>query len=237
MSDTHDIIASFDERLKRIDMGAEWSPRRRSVTRTLIRLLVSAVVATILPFVVLVRFSSLFYLRASYPTWQALAAAAAVTVILVTVMGAWISRKLTGKARISMVGKWIALPLVTAFCGYTLLYVADANTKSGEVKTYYAAVHPILRVALSTLILAEDDLVITDAFRTPTDYARMGLPVREVSHHYRQRDGYVHAVDLRTIGHGAARNRLVEWYFRLMGFQTLRHVGTADHLHVALEER
>ena len=39
---------------------------------------------------------------------------------------------------------------------------------------------------------------------------------------------------LRTIRQGELRNALVADYFRLMGFNTLRHVGTADHLHVSL---
>jgi hypothetical protein len=41
-------------------------------------------------------------------------------------------------------------------------------------------------------------------------------------------------VDLRTAGQGAVKNRLVQLYFWMMGFRTLRHVGTADHLHVQL---
>jgi hypothetical protein len=62
----------------------------------------------------------------------------------------------------------------------------------------------------------------------------MGLPVNDGTLHYRQRDGWAHAVDLRTNGRGEVVNRLVELYFRVMGFRTLRHVGTADHLHVEL---
>ena len=92
-----------------------------------------------------------------------------------------------------------------------------------------------MRVALSTFILADDDLVITDVARTPADYVAMGLPVRDASHHYRQRDGYVHAIDLRTIGRPQWRNWITQQYFRTMGFRTLRHVGTADHLHVGLD--
>jgi hypothetical protein len=60
------------------------------------------------------------------------------------------------------------------------------------------------------------------------------LPVFEASLHFRQRDGYVHAMDLRTIGRGAVRNWTTAVYFRVLGFRTLRHVGTADHLHVSL---
>jgi hypothetical protein len=99
----------------------------------------------------------------------------------------------------------------------------------------YTATHPLLRIAVSTLILVDRDAVITDLARTADDYPRMGLPIHPRSLHYRQEDGWVHAVDLRT--RGPLRSLLVEWYFRAMGFDTLRHVGTADHLHVALRRR
>jgi hypothetical protein len=41
-------------------------------------------------------------------------------------------------------------------------------------------------------------------------------------------------MDLRTKGRSQARNALTVAYFRIMGFRSLRHVGTADHLHVSL---
>jgi len=44
-------------------------------------------------------------------------------------------------------------------------------------------------------------------------------------------------LDLRTIGRSERRNRLTAAYFQLMGFRTLRHLGTADHLHVSLPPR
>src|SRR2546428_6354386 len=65
----------------------------------------------------------------------------------------------------------------------------------------------------------------------------MGLATNHASPHYRQRDGYGHAADLRTAGRGEARNRLVQLYFWIMGFGTLRHVGTADQPHVQLPGR
>ena len=52
--------------------------------------------------------------------------------------------------------------------------------------------------------------------------------------HFRQDDGFVHALDLRTIHRPEWRNLAAELAFRAMGFHTLRHVGTADHLHVSL---
>ena len=47
-------------------------------------------------------------------------------------------------------------------------------------------------------------------------------------------DGYVYAVDLRTQGRSEIRNWALEWLFQLVGFNTLRHVGTADHLHISI---
>jgi hypothetical protein len=239
--DTTDIIASFDQRLKHVDQvlergGVHDRPRLKA-GRRLAAVAVTILLATILPFVALVRLSSWFYLRLGYSTWWALAAAVAVTIIIVTLGGAWFSRALTGRARLLTMWKWVAMPLVIAYCGYALLYLADANAKTSEVRAFYRSLHPILRVGLSTLILADDGLVITDLARMPTDYVRMGLPQRERSHHYTQGDGYVHAADLRTIGRGEIRNRLVETYFTIMGFRTLRHVGTADHLHVGIDVR
>ena len=77
-------------------------------------------------------------------------------------------------------------------------------------------------------------LLAADAARTPQFYARAGLPSNESSLHLRQDDGFVHALDLRTINRPEWRNLLAELAFRAMGFHTLRHVGTADHLHVSL---
>src|SRR5437660_8817576 len=41
--------------------------------------------------------------------------------------------------------------------------------------------------------------------------------------HYVQEDGYIHAVDLRTRGRSAVKNRLVQLYFWTAGLGTLRH--------------
>jgi hypothetical protein len=89
-------------------------------------------------------------------------------------------------------------------------------------------------VAVSTVTLADNDLVITDIERMEDDYNRMGLPVNQSSLHYRQESGYVQAVDIRTFDRGFVRNALLRGSLELMGFNTIRHVGTADHLHVEL---
>lgn len=59
----------------------------------------------------------------------------------------------------------------------------------------------------------------------------------ETSLHFKLEDKYVHAMDLRTVGRPEWKNRITDGYFRLMGFRTLRHVGTADHVHVSLPLR
>jgi len=105
------------------------------------------------------------------------------------------------------------------------------------VRAYYGSLHPLLRVALSTLILADRDLVVTDLARSPEAYAGMGLAPNDGSLHYVQRDGYTHAADLRTAGRSELKNALVRVSFWSMGFATLRHMGTGDHLHVELPVR
>ena len=136
-------------------------------------------------------------------------------------------------------GKWlrkftirVAALAAAAFVLYSLLVIAGGNVKSEEVRAEYSGLHPLLRMAVSVFVLA--DAVITDADRTPEFYARAGLPANESSLHFRQDDGFVHALDLRTINRPEWRNLTAELAFRAMGFHTLRHVGTADHLHVSL---
>jgi len=200
-------------------------------------LLLGLVTVIVLPFAVLVRVSTFLYSERAVPTWLAVAVGVAATAAVLTLYSAVISKKLTGRARVRVLAKRVALPLVLAYCGYALLYLSSVNAKSPAVREYYGSLHPLLRVAVSTVILADRDIVLTDVHRTPGDYAAMGLPVREESLHYRQRDGFVHAMDLRTAGRPDWRNAAVEVYFRAAGFETLRHVGTADHLHVALPVR
>ena len=94
--------------------------------------------------------------------------------------------------------------------------------------------HPVLRLAVSTLIHLDKEIIITDSDRMPEDYRAMGLKTIKNSLHYRQSTGYSHALDLRTMNRPEWKNILVQNFFRVMGFRTLRHSGTADHLHVSL---
>ena len=191
----------------------------------------------LLPFFTLVRVSVWTYASFGAPTWLALGAGALLTLVIVGLYGARISARLTGKARFRLALTHVALPITLVYCGYTLVYLSSTNAKNEAVRTYYTTLHPIFRLALSTAVLFDHDLVVTDVRRIPSDYIAMGLPVYEASLHFKQSDGFVHAVDLRTIGRPPWRTTLMTGYFRLMGFRTLRHIGTADHLHVSLPMR
>jgi uncharacterized membrane protein YjfL (UPF0719 family) len=239
-----DSIAAKLGTLKR-DVHREWQVRIESVRRFLARVwcretltalcvaLLKALAVVALPFLVYVRASVLLYRHGAH-TWVAILVAAILTVGIVSGFVILIARRFRGRARVPTVVKWAAVPVVFTWCVYATFYLSRVNIKSDDVRAYYSSVNPILRVALSTIVLVDPDLVVTDMGRVARDYRRMGLPVNLRTQHYRQKDGWVHAVDLRTRGRGEIRNRVVQLYFWSMGFSTLRHVGTADHLHVQL---
>ena len=215
------------QRKRAKDVPRDWRALGVELLQGLLRLV--AIVA--LPFVLLVRGAVFFYEYGQVPAWLAVLVAALLAIGLVTLYARWLLSKFAGRPPVMLLAKWVALPLVVFYCGFSLLYLSRVNAKP-EVRAYYRTVHPLLRLALSTWILVDDKLIVTDMRRAREDYAKMGLPVNETSLHYRQTDGWVHAVDLRTANRGWFRNRLVQAYFWGMGFNTLRHVGTADHLHV-----
>jgi len=218
--------------------AAEWRALAGAVVGTVLKII--AIIA--LPFAVLVRGAVFIYRHGETSVWIALIVAAFLSATVVTGYAVWLARRFTdkggkgGRDLIIPVAKWVALPLVVFYCSYSLLYIASVNAKSAPVRAYYRSLHPLLRLSLSTLILVDRDMLITDTGRAPEDYTRMGLPTNNRTRHYRQADGWVHAVDLRTSGRGAIKNRGVQFYFWLMGFDTRRHVGTADHLHVELNQ-
>jgi len=216
--------------------AAEW----RALAVEALRALLKIALIIALPFALLVRGSVFFYEHGTTSVWLALLTAAILTGGVVTAYAVWLARKFTsrggrgGRALVIPLAKWVALPLVVFYCAYSLVYVASVHAKSPPVRAYYGSLHPLLRLALSTLILIDRDMLITDSGRLPEDYGRMGLPTNTRTRHYKQADGWIHAVDLRTTGRGVIKNRGVQFYFWLMGFDTRRHVGTADHLHVEL---
>lgn len=215
-------------------------PRQRdwkTVARGAAGFAASAFVLGALPFFALIRGAVYLHSQRGVSAWLALGGGILVTAAIVTAYGVRLAGKSKGKLPIRAVALRFALPLVAFYAAYCLLYLSSTHFKSPQTRQYYRAIHPLLRVALATVVLFDGDVVITDVARKPADYARMGLPVNHGSLHIPGLDGYVRAVDLRTTGRGWVRNTLSVIYFRVMGFSTLRHVGTADHLHVTLPAR
>jgi len=187
------------------------------------------------PFALLVRLSTWLYLVKGFNGWIAVGTSALAAALVLAGVVAVVASKMGARP-----GAWIfkaAVVLLAVYAGYLLVFVSAANVKSPGLRTTYRDLHPVLRLSVSTLVLLDRDAVITDTGRAPEDYARMGLPTARTSAHYRQSDGYVHAVDLRTRGRGGIRNVAMQLFFEALGFDTLRHEGTADHLHVSLALR
>jgi len=126
------------------------------------------------------------------------------------------------------------LLLVVGFSIHLLFFISNNNLKSEALRSEYLELHPILRLATGILVRLDKKLVVTDASRKPEDYASMGLSQNQRSLHFPQKDGYVYAMDLRTKNRPELQVFLIRAYFKLMGFDVLRHVGTADHLHISL---
>ncbi len=192
-------------------------------------------ITLVLPFALLVRISTWIYLEQNLNGWASVGAGTAAATLLMAAVFWIIGRRMglqPGRQIFWLIG------LVFAVYGaYLLLYVSAANVKTDAVRATYVQLHPVLRVSISSFVLLDRTAVITDTMRTPEDYRDMGLRTPGTSLHYRQGDGFVHAVDIRTEGRLQLSNMIMTGYFRLMGFSTLRHVGTADHLHVSLPVR
>lgn len=190
-----------------------------------------------LPFLALLRSAIYFHEHCHFFAWFSILAgiviAAAVLVLYIT----WIYNFLTGSMGNSRAHKRrmaFAAVVVLAYCLQAFLLLSDYNVKDPALKKEFQSLHPILQLGVSTLILLDAELLLTDASRKPSDYAEFGLPAQSKSLHFLQDDGYAYAVDVRTKGRGWLTNLVTRSYFELMGFNTLRHVGTADHLHVSL---
>lgn len=209
------------------------------ILRFLIFVLLIAILA-IFPFIALIRGAVYIHEIYEWMPWAALLGGVGITTILLMIYFTFIYGRLTG--RIGNKGWlkrrfWMAMVVVLLFAGQGVFYLSAGNMKSEALRAEYTQLHPILRLGISTLVMVDKGVIITDASRVPEDYTRMGLPKKNNSLHYRQSDGFAYAVDLRTKGRSEYHNQLVQWYFKMMGFNTLRHGGTGDHLHISLSNR
>lgn len=188
----------------------------------------------LLPFIILIRTSVYLYLHYQTNGWLALVIGCLATVLLLIVYGAiFIYRFGIGKRTFRLFSQG-TLVLVVAYTFYGMMYYSSLNTKTDEIHSYYRSLHPVMRVALTTVTLANSDMIVTDIQRNPEDYDQMGLPKNEQSLHYVQSSGYVHAIDVRTKGRPEWRNYALRLTFQVVGLSAIRHYGTADHLHVYL---
>ena len=190
-----------------------------------------------LPFIVLVRGS--VYIHENYNPGARLSiiAGVAITAIILFIYIVILHNKVSGKVSGSKSIKSkavISLLLVVGFAIHSLYFISGSNFKNPALKLEIRSLNPILRLAVGTLVIIDKEAVITDANRVPEDYRKMGLKTNKSSLHFEQEDGYAYAIDLRVKGKSELRNTLTKWYFEWMGFNTLRHGGTADHLHVSL---
>lgn len=208
--------------------------RARRAVLTFFKVAAAVCALAVLPFLVLIRGGVFAYREWGLGTWPSLLLAALATVAILGAYAWLASRRLGAGAGLRKVLVRAAAGVGIAYVLYALIFVAGGNVKSDDVRAEYRSMHPLLRIASSALILADPAAVITDAGRTSEDYRLMGLPPNEASLHFEQEDGFVHALDLRTNGRWELRNRTVELAFWALGFHSLRHVGTADHLHVSL---
>lgn len=193
-----------------------------------------------LPFLALIRGSVFLHHHYDFPPYSSLIGGVIFTSIILLIYLSVTFGKISGKVGgpKALKNRWIfVLILVLGFSIHGLFFLSSDNTKHVEVKKEFQSLHPILRVAVSSLIWFDKELVITDASRKPEDYKKMGLKSAKQSLHYKQKDGYVYAIDLRTNNRSELRNDIIKTYFYLMGFNTLRHGGTGDHLHISLSTK
>lgn len=190
-----------------------------------------------LPFIILIKGAVWLHDVYEYPPYVAILGGALGTSALLALyfyfIHGYIAGRLSGLETFKQ-SIWIAMILVGVYSINGLLFISAGNTKTQAVQEEFTSLHPILRLSVSTIVFLDSDLIITDAQRRPEDYRKMGLPSKRRSLHYKQKSGYVHALDIRVNNRTEFRNTLLKWYFQAMGFNVLRHGGTGDHLHISL---
>lgn len=212
-------------------------PEKVSTRPLWIRILILSGISLLLlllPFFLLIRSSVYLHVSHQFSAWPSLISGMSLTILLLLLYLLFIFRKFRDKQLLLKYGVIGISTLVLSFCVYGSVYLSSVHSKTETVRSYYRSLNPILRVTSATISLADKDFLITDIKRSPEDYLSMGLTPLERSMHYPQKNGYVHAIDIRTIGKSEVRNRVLQASFFLLGFETLRHTGTADHLHISL---
>ena len=199
--------------------------------------LLKIVLIITLPFLALLRGATFLHGRYDLGPWISILGGVLVAGLVLTLYMTFVYEKFAnsiGGIRALKTRGLFAVMVLGGFCIQGIFFVSSSNLKYPGLAKEMRQLHPILRLSLATIVLLDKQLIVTDASRLPEDYKKMGLPSKKASLHYRQKDGYAYAVDLRTKYRSGIRNSLIQNYFRIMGFRTLRHGGTADHLHISL---
>lgn len=196
--------------------------------------LVGLVMLLLLPLIVLIK-SAVFSYSYGISTFFSLAIGSVATFVVLLVYLLVLDRVVKRRNFLSTRAKFILVSLmIVSFNAYALIEVSEHNVKNKNVASEYQDLHPILRIGVRIWSLFDQRMVITDMSRSKKDYKRMRVAAYRHSLHYSQKDGFVHAVDLRTKRRSKVRNWVSQMVFNMMGFGTLRHIGSADHLHVEL---
>jgi len=150
--DYGDLTGLVDEGRKQSGQRKARRSRLRRLPFVMLKWAVGLVVLAVLPFAVLIRGGVFAYREWALGTWPALALAVTVTTLLLAGYAWAFSRKVgAGKGM-----RWVltrgAIAIAVAYSGYALVYVASANVKSEDIQAQYTAIHPLLRVAASSLI-------------------------------------------------------------------------------------
>jgi hypothetical protein len=190
-----------------------------------------------LPFIVLIRGAIFVHVNYQFNAWISIGFGSIIMSFVLFLYFTFFYGKFTGKLgrkgwfkrRAVFIGS-----IVFLYVFQSMLFLSAKNAKSGDVRKEFSSIHPILRLATSTFLLLDRQIMITDASRAPEDYKKMGLKTNQHSLHYKQKDGFTHAVDFRTHGKAEWKNLLLHGYFKAMGFNVLRHEGTEDHLHISI---
>ena len=190
-----------------------------------------------LSFLVLVRGAMFAYQSLGWGTWSSIGLGMFGTIFVFSAYLAWLWTRITGEDRVRQFLPRALIAVVAGYSMYGLLYLSAGSSRDPELSDYYTSLHPLMKLGAGTYLLFDRNGVVTDLERTAEDYLAMGLPMNETSLHFKLGDRYIHAMDVRTRGRSAMRNRLTATYFRLMGLRSLHHVSAADHLHVSLPVR
>jgi hypothetical protein len=201
-------------------------------------LLFKGLLFLVLPFIILIRGSVYIHENYEYLPYISLLGGIIITALLLliyfTIFYSFVFKRI-GSGETLKRTALAAFLIVGGYCIHGLFFISSNNMKSSSLSKELTDLHPILRIAVSTIIILDKDLIITDASRVPEDYRKMGLRTKSSSLHYKQKDGYAYALDLRTSSRTEIRNILLRTYFWMMGFNTIRHGGTGDHLHISLD--